>query len=502
MNLYQRFKKLNIDHSTIGLEQCDTYAPYFCTPKGAKVIGCAGVDGIHYCFVKGFDETVFAVSPENLPGEYVHPIARSFEDMLSLLLACGSMDAIEQAHIWDETTFDGYVKENQPGETQAAAMAAIREQLGIEPMEHPYTYIKELQEGFDYGKLKFPAEYDKLLEPARGNPPEWKVVYQGGFWMRKGRAGKEVSVDKQFAWGEETWHIPAVYLCSEGLVIDFCIEVAPERVRQFIGKWDLLNVSEEVFTEAQREKVLSENPLAIDFHAAADVNGTQIRQQHGSSVSWIPASCLFEDLRDNTEARLALEHYGCDLSRGWAIHRLSFPWADKRPRRIKSLSLMLEREMANIFGEVFNAPAAGESVTLTNPVTGLEHILTVREREDHEMDQDYFHGDNMEYPTHCVGLTYTIFPELQDFYLRDCDKGDGPRVKHPNPNGPVVAGAVGVIGLIRSDGGHTYLHPDGTPAKARAFCSSLHFEPVKELELNIVFREKRVPDMEVQLITP
>ena len=35
MNLYQQFKKLNIDHSAIGLEQCDTYAPYFCT-KGRE----------------------------------------------------------------------------------------------------------------------------------------------------------------------------------------------------------------------------------------------------------------------------------------------------------------------------------------------------------------------------------------------------------------------------------------------------------------------------------
>ena len=127
------------------------------------MIGCAGVDGIHYCFVKGFDEMVFAVSPANLPGEYVHPIARSFEDMLSLLLACGSMDAIEQAHMWDKAAFDGYVKENQPGEKQVTAMAVIREQLGVEPMEHPFAYIKELQEGFDYSQLKFSAEYYKLM---------------------------------------------------------------------------------------------------------------------------------------------------------------------------------------------------------------------------------------------------------------------------------------------------------------------------------------------------
>ena len=97
-------------------------------------------------------------------------------------------------------------------------------------------------------------------------------------------------------------------------------------------------------------------------------------------------------------------------------------------------------------------------------------------------------------------LCYTIFPELQDFYLRDCDNGDSPRMKHHNPGGPISMGAVGVIGMIKSDSEHTYLHPDGTPAKARAFCSSLHFEPVKKLELNIVFREKRVPDIEVKII--
>lgn len=68
---------------------------YFCTPKGAAIIGWAGVDGIHYCFVDGFGETVFAVSPMNV-GDYVHPVARNFEDLLRLLLSCVDMAALEQ----------------------------------------------------------------------------------------------------------------------------------------------------------------------------------------------------------------------------------------------------------------------------------------------------------------------------------------------------------------------------------------------------------------------
>ena len=38
---------------------------YFCTPRGASMIGWEGADGIHYCFVRGCGGTVFAVSPMN-----------------------------------------------------------------------------------------------------------------------------------------------------------------------------------------------------------------------------------------------------------------------------------------------------------------------------------------------------------------------------------------------------------------------------------------------------
>lgn len=54
MTLYEKYKKLDIDFSQLSLEPGDTSGGYFCTPKGAEVIGWAGVDGIHCCFVKGF----------------------------------------------------------------------------------------------------------------------------------------------------------------------------------------------------------------------------------------------------------------------------------------------------------------------------------------------------------------------------------------------------------------------------------------------------------------
>ena len=97
MVTYDKFKRMQIDHTAIGMMQRESYEPYFCTPENANVIGWAGVDGIHYCTIPQFGEMIFAVSPMNF-GDYVHPIARNFEDLLRLLLFCADMAAIEQCY--------------------------------------------------------------------------------------------------------------------------------------------------------------------------------------------------------------------------------------------------------------------------------------------------------------------------------------------------------------------------------------------------------------------
>ena len=104
-----------MDRSLIGLEPGGDENNYFCAPRGANIIGWAGVDGIHFCFIRGFGETVFAVSPMNTPGNTVHPLARDFKDFLRLLLACGDTAAPEQASgWWDQAQFDAFLWENAP----------------------------------------------------------------------------------------------------------------------------------------------------------------------------------------------------------------------------------------------------------------------------------------------------------------------------------------------------------------------------------------------------
>jgi len=232
---YERYLESNIDLSLIGLTQEADDIDYFCTPKGAKIIGRAGSDGIHFCFIPGFGEMVFVVNPMSTPGSYVHPLARNFQDFLRLLLACGNTAALAQAWCWDEEQFNEFLLENPPTDEQAATLAAIRENLSLDPMEQPFSYIRALQNRFDYRLIPYREGYYDMVsvEPPI---PEWKVYFDGNFWMhhRRERAGKEIPINKQFVWEDEVWMIPAMYVCAKGLVIDFCLRF---RRSAFVPLW-------------------------------------------------------------------------------------------------------------------------------------------------------------------------------------------------------------------------------------------------------------------------
>lgn len=155
---YKSFLEHNISLAAVGVERAKGAPHYFCTPEGAEIIGWAGVDGIHYCFVEGFSDMVFAVSPMNLPGEYIHPIAKNFTDFLRLLLAGGDAAALEQAWAWNEAQFDRFLEENPPAKEQCAVLGELRNTLRLTPMKRPFAYLKELHDTFDYSRITFTEE--------------------------------------------------------------------------------------------------------------------------------------------------------------------------------------------------------------------------------------------------------------------------------------------------------------------------------------------------------
>ena len=156
---FQKFLQSKIDLSSVGVEFREDNAPYFCTPKGSSIFGWAGVDGIHFCFIRGFGSMVFAISPMNSAPNFVHPLARNFADFLRLLLACGDVAALEQAWMWDEAQFEAFLQDNPPPKEQQKTLSGLAEKMKLKSMEQPWEYIKKLQTSFDYSKIKYTEDY-------------------------------------------------------------------------------------------------------------------------------------------------------------------------------------------------------------------------------------------------------------------------------------------------------------------------------------------------------
>ncbi|MBQ8334535.1 MAG: hypothetical protein IJX93_12265 [Clostridia bacterium] len=499
---YTEFKKLKIDTSNIGWElPSKSETAYFCTPKGAKMIGRAGVDGIHYCTIRALGETIFAVSPMNLPGQYVHPIARNLEDLLRLLLACLDMNLIEQAWMWDEEQLTEQIEEVRHSEYfDPAPLDAIREKCGLEPMENPYEYLYRLQESFNYGSIPFTKEYYETVEDNyEWTPPAWKVTMDGDFFPVRGKGGREIPLNKTFTWGGETWHIPSAYLCSGGVVVDFFAEVDAEKFIAFRKEAEVAFQNGRP-TEEDEEQFLRMNPGSINFRPSIVVNGTELRNKRGYGDAWYPESCRDEGTEEEVRVKYLVEHYGFDLSKIWVIRRCTFP-SETKIEEIASLTLKMVRSPETFSGIYFTNPTAGETFDFTHPVHGTEHTLTVVEYEADEMDQSKFASDEWIFPTHMTAMKYTIMPDLprEEVSVRDCRGGDSPRRKAPDPNGGHMFASA--IGVIRSADGSTAVMV-GVPQAAgvHTACSELYFEKQDSVEWRMSFRVKTVEDMNVELI--
>lgn len=196
--ILKKFLQRGVDLSPVGVELREDNTNYFCTPKGASVFGWAGIDGIHFCFIRGFGEMVFSVSPMNTSPDYVHPVAENFTDFLRLILACGDVAAVEQAWMWNEAQFEAFLNENPTTQEQQQTLSEISEKMNLLPMEQPWTYIKNLQSSFDYSQIKYTEDYydNDMTSEAELVAPEWKVYFDGDFW---GHRGKDRAADAPYA---------------------------------------------------------------------------------------------------------------------------------------------------------------------------------------------------------------------------------------------------------------------------------------------------------------
>ncbi len=498
MLTYSEFLTKQIDLSPLGWEHRTENITYFCTPKGAEILGWAGVDGIHYCRIPDFGELIFAVSPMNL-GQYVHPIARNFTDLLRLLLSCVDMAALEQCFAWEEEQYNAFLLDCPATPEQQALLDTIRDTFGLTPMENAFGYVKQLQREFDLSQIPYTEEYYETVDDTPPQAPaEWKVWFEGGFWGRSGdgsRPGKEIPIQTHFDWAGRRWLVPAVYACSRGLVVDVCMRVEPWLIEAFMEKWNLYDgeAARGRLPRAEEMELERENPLSFDFHAQIWLNGRQLQMTRGCGLTYNP--CLPPQYKISEEAMQAVEHYGLDPRFGWMIRRSSYPWATKRKPTFKALSLTMCQEKISIPGPRFQVSQPGDTFSFRYPQNGPEYTLTVQEYEAQVLKMAPLRED-LEIPTHHHVMTYTLTPELPQGTLTilDGSQGDSPRQRAGHFGG---AASIGIIG--GADGPTAILFGPAT-GHLHAACSSLHFEPVENVEWQMVFQEKQFEDGRFVLI--
>lgn len=320
----------------------------------------------------------------------------------------------------------------------------------------------------------------------------WKVFFNGSFWGHRGRdhAGREIPIGRFSG----DWLVPAVYLCGKGLVVDVCMRIPAQSIRDFMTKWDLSPENEDPrrFTREQRMRMEAESPFLTNFRPQAVLNSQPLRPSQGCAITWNP--CL-PQVRD--EARDAVEHYGLDPAFGWVISRQSFFWASNPRPELRSLSLTLVPNSTAIPGPHFYVSGPGDQISFRHPATGQTHTLTVREYEHQVLEPAHFeHMQPMEYPTHCIAMAYALSPELPKGSLTvvDCAESD-----RPKPAGSKAGSSAASIGIIGGADGVTAIVM-GSPDQLHSACSALHFEPVEDVEWSMVFHQKQFEDVHMELL--
>ena len=340
----------------------------------------------------------------------------------------------------------------------------------------------------------------------RSEQAGWQVFFEASFSPKPDgrRPGRELPLNRTFLWDGASCHIPSVYLCEEGLVLDVLLQADTDAVKAWIERWGLTPETETgALSPEQEMRIQNENPLHRDFSPAVCLNGQRVKFAEGCSFVWLS---LFPEHADSDWAAVR-DHYRLDPACCWAVHRFTF----RCPvQRMESLSVTLTPEKIELPGPHITVQREGDSFPFTTGPDGIAHTLTVREYARETLPRSIFQDKDFLYPDHCIALGYTVEPPLprSAFHLADCSEGDRPRRVHkPAPCEPeqTLSATVCVLGtepdlpeetqsgVIGSADGPTAIFVASPQEKARiqmrCDVSSLYFELPETLEWLMVFQK-------------
>lgn len=311
---------------------------------------------------------------------------------------------------------------------------------------------------------------------------EWKIRFE-----KDDPKGREMIIGKQFRWNCVQGHIPAAYLCDEGLILDICMEYDREIYSSYLDCYRQIFGRQKNGGKINRNQLTQfqqDDPMDCFFQTELLVNGKKLRHYEGHGMRWVPKD-LEPIISDDLDMQPVMEHYRLAQDKVWQFRREAYLWDEPKDQKLEDWELRLIQWPQMHVSQTFNMPKIGDRVTVSNPLTGCEHLITVTEIQQKKVRK--LHHDNLIFPENCIIMEYTLEPEVPQnmFFLRDTAEPDEPVQKE---NGSVIGGAV------------TVLASDSSRPEGRYAVSSLHFQPVENVTWQAVFRVKTVDDMVLKLM--
>ncbi len=326
------------------------------------------------------------------------------------------------------------------------------------------------------------------------------VYHDNNIWGKGSPETKltALPINHSFLWGEQEILIPAVYVGKAGAVLDVCAKIPIEDMAAFLKKWDYKRRMS-LKTPEEFEQIDADNPGSREFVVEICLDGTPLVLRMSSSLRWYPESVIqmgnanpaSEDgFENNKSAEEWMGTYGCDKGCCWYFERLSYNWNGEPILSPQKISLAFRANLISITAGHFSTGGScdGKMVKTADPITGQEYTLTLHSCEQIRNSFAEIGAKGVVYPECCQILSYSIAPEIDHslFCIRDCAEGDHPRMGDTQepPSGSNGPTAVFMAGKNAA--------PDN-----RMAVSSLHFEPVSEVQWRMVFQIKPKNDAEI-----
>ncbi len=326
------------------------------------------------------------------------------------------------------------------------------------------------------------------------------VYHDNNIWGKGSPETKltALPINHSFLWGEQEILIPAVYVGKAGAVLDVCAKIPIEDMAAFLKKWDYKRRMS-LKTPEEFEQIDADNPGSREFVVEICLDGTPLVLRMSSSLRWYPESVIqmgnanpaSEDgFENNKSAEEWMRAYSCDKGCCWYFERLSYNWDGEPILSPQKISLAFRANLISITAGHFSTGGScdGKTVKTADPITGQEYTLTLHSCEQIRNSFAEIGAKGVVYPECCQILSYSIAPEIDHslFCIRDCAEGDHPRMGDTQepPSGSNGPTAVFMAGKNAA--------PDN-----RMAVSSLHFEPVSEVQWRMVFQIKPKNDAEI-----